>query len=132
MRTVVIKPNENKEDWKTLSTKMQRLRSELQAGLREVEGKVATSNEVAAGLGQMEAAIEEVRLLLRRKVESSEFDKTAKRLEGRLNNFILQVFEKQGQEAEFDAALARQPWFCLSCDSELKGFSGKAGRTIPI
>lgn len=114
---MVIKPNENKEDWKTLSTKMQRLRSELQAGLKEVEGKVATSNEVAAGLGQMEAAIEEVRLLLRRKVESSEFDKTAKRLEGRLNNFILQVFEKQGQEAEFDAALARQPWFCLSCDS---------------
>lgn len=132
MRTVVIKPNENKEDWKTLSTKMQRLRSELQAGLKEVEGKVATSNEVAAGLGQMEAAIEEVRLLLRRKVESSEFDKTAKRLEGRLNNFILQVFEKQGQEAEFDAALARQPWFCLSCDSELKGFSGKAGRPNPI
>lgn len=44
MRTVVIKPNENKEDWKSLSTKMQRLRSEMQAGLREVEGKVATSN----------------------------------------------------------------------------------------
>ena len=37
----------------------------------------------------------------------------------------MQVYEKQGQENEFDAALAKQPWFCLSCDSQLKNYTGK-------
>jgi hypothetical protein len=38
---------------------------------------------------------------------------------------MMQVFEKQGQEGEFDGAIAKQPWFCLSCDSELKNYTGK-------
>jgi hypothetical protein len=54
---------------------------------------------------------------MKKKVEINDFEKTIKRLETRLNNFIMQVYEKQGQENEFDAALAKQPWFCLSCDS---------------
>lgn len=35
----------------------------------------------------------------------------------------MQVYEKEGKENEADAALAKQPWFCLSCDSEVKNHS---------
>lgn len=31
---------------------------------------------------------------------------------------------------EQEALIAKQPWFCLSCDSELKNYSGKLGKPI--
>jgi hypothetical protein len=36
IKTVVIKPNENKEDWKILSTKIYKLKMEMQSGLRDM------------------------------------------------------------------------------------------------
>ena len=36
VKTVVIKPNENKEDWKILSTKIYKLKMELHSGMREM------------------------------------------------------------------------------------------------
>jgi hypothetical protein len=29
----------------------------------------------------------------------------------------MQVYEKDGIQTEMDAAMAKQPWFCLSCDN---------------
>lgn len=125
VKTYVIKPNENKEDWKSLSTKMYKLKMELQAGVRELEGKIVTNNDMVVVLNQLEVGIEECRLLIRKKVESADFEKTVKRLETRLNNFILQVYEKDGTDHDLDSTIVKQPWFCLSCDSELKNYSGK-------
>jgi peptidoglycan hydrolase CwlO-like protein len=34
IKTILIKPNENKEDWKSLSTKMQKLKMDVQSGIR--------------------------------------------------------------------------------------------------
>lgn len=44
--------------------------------------------------------IEECKLLLKRKVEQSDYEKGLKRVEARLNNFIMQVYEKEGKELE--------------------------------
>jgi hypothetical protein len=65
---VVIKPNENKEDWKILSTKIYKLRMELQSGLRDLEGKIATNNDMVVVLNGLEVGIEECKLLMKRKV----------------------------------------------------------------
>ena len=46
-------------------------------------------------------------------------------MENRLNNFIRQVFEKEGIANEQDAMVVKQPWYCLSCDNELKNYTGK-------
>ena len=98
---------------------------ELQAGVRELEGKIVTNNDMVVVLNQLEVGIEDCRLLIKKKVESNDFQKAIKRVEGRLNNFILQVYEKENQTNELDATVAKQPWFCLSCDSELKNYSGR-------
>jgi hypothetical protein len=31
---------------------------------------------------------------------------------------------------ELDAMIAKQPWFCLSCDTELKNYSGKLSKNV--
>jgi hypothetical protein len=67
-------------------------------------------------LNSLEAGIEECRLLMKRKVEASDYEKGLKRVETRLNNFITQIYERDNREHEADAILAKQPWFCLSCD----------------
>jgi hypothetical protein len=96
---------------------MYKLKMELQAGVRELEGKIVTNNDMVVVLNQLEVGIEECRLLIRKKVESTDFEKAIKRLETRLNNFILQVYEKDGTDNDLDATIVKQPWFCLSCDS---------------
>ncbi len=96
---------------------MQKLKMEVHSAIRELEGKIVTSNEMVVEFNQIEVAVEECKLLLKRKVEHSDFDKSTKRIEAKLNHFIMQIYEKQGQESEFEAALAKQPWFCLSCGS---------------
>lgn len=131
VKTVVIKPNENKEDWKILSTKMYKLRMELQAGLRDLQGKIATNNDMVVVLNGLEVGIEECRLLLKRKVQHSDYEKGLKRIEGRLNNFILQVYQKESKEQQAEAALVKQPWFCLSCDNQLKNYTGKMQKSPP-
>lgn len=68
---------------------------ELQAGLRDLEGKIATNNDMVVVLNGLEVGIEECRLLMKRKVEYGDYEKGLKRLEGRLNNFIMQVYEKE-------------------------------------
>ena len=69
----MIKPNENKEDWKILSTKMYKLKMELQAGLREMDTKIAANNDMVVVMNSLEAGIEECRLLLKRKVEITDY-----------------------------------------------------------
>ncbi len=44
-----------------------------------------------------------------------------------MNNFIKQTFEKEGSN-EQDALISKQPWFCLSCDVELKSYPGKGAK----
>lgn len=127
-KTYIIKPNENKEDWKSLSTKMYKTKMEMQSAIKELEGKIVTSNDMTVVLNQLEVGIEENKIVLKKKLDVLDFEKTVKRIEGRLNNFIIQVFEKEGISKEHDAILAKQPWFCLSCDSELKSYTGKLGR----
>jgi hypothetical protein len=29
-----------------------------------------------------------------------------------------------------DATIVKQPWFCLSCDGEIKNYAGKIGKSI--
>jgi hypothetical protein len=48
-------------------------------------------------LNQMEVGIEECRFLIKKKVEQTDYDKGLKRLEGRLNNFIMQYYEQNGK-----------------------------------
>lgn len=48
-------------------------------------------------LNQLEVGIEECRLLIKRKVEQSDYEKGLKRVETRLNNFIMQVYEKEAK-----------------------------------
>jgi hypothetical protein len=31
---------------------------------------------------------------------------------------------------EQEAMIAKQPWFCLSCDGEIKNFTGKLAKTM--
>lgn len=31
---------------------------------------------------------------------------------------------------EQEAMIAKQPWFCLSCDGEIKNFTGKLAKTV--
>ena len=64
----MIKPNENKEDWKILSTKMYKLKMEVQSGLRDMENKIAANNDMVVVLNTLETGIEECRLLMKRKV----------------------------------------------------------------
>ena len=45
-----------------------------------------------------------------------------KRVENRLNTFIQFQCEKEGVVMEQDSMLVKQPWFCLSCDSEIRNF----------
>ncbi len=82
-------------------------------------------------LNEFEVGIEECKILLRKKLDIVDFDKTTKRIENRLNNFIRQTFEKEGYTNEQDAILSKQPWFCLSCDVELKTYSGKMSKQNP-
>jgi len=46
---------------------------ELQAGVRELEGKIVTNNDMVVVLNQLEVGIEECRLLIKKKVESNDF-----------------------------------------------------------
>jgi hypothetical protein len=41
----VIKPNENKEDWKSVTQKIHKLKIELNASLKELEGKIYADRE---------------------------------------------------------------------------------------
>lgn len=50
-------------------------------------------------------------------MDYNDFEKTIKRLENRLNNFIRQIYEREGISNEQDAMIAKQPWYCLSCDT---------------
>ena len=59
-----------------------------------MENKIATNNDVVVVMNSLEVGIEECRLLMKRKVEQSDYEKGLRRLEGRLNNFIMQVYEK--------------------------------------
>ena len=131
VKTILIKPNENKEDWKNLSTKMHRLRMELQANVRELEGKIVASNEIGVTVGNLRVELEECKLILRRKAETVDSEKALKRVEARLNNFIIQCYEREGYENENEALLAKHPWFCLSCDSELKSFNNRLPKPGP-
>ncbi len=83
-------------------------------------------------LNEFEVGIEECKILLKKKLDIVDFDKTTKRIESRLNNFIRQTFEKEGYTNEQDAILSKQPWFCLSCDVELKTYSGKMSKQSPV
>lgn len=47
---------------------MYKLKMELQAGLREVENKIASNNDMVVVLNGLEVGIEECRLLMKRKV----------------------------------------------------------------
>lgn len=83
-------------------------------------------------MNEFEVGIEECKILLKKKLDIVDFDKTTKRIESRLNNFIRQTFEKEGYTNEQDAILSKQPWFCLSCDVELKTYSGKMNKQSPV
>jgi hypothetical protein len=41
----------------------------------------------------------------------------------------MQVYEKESKENEVDAALSKQPWFCLSCDSEVKNYNTRSNKS---
>lgn len=45
-KTYIIKPNENKQDWKSLSTKIYKTKMELQSSIKDLENKIATNNDV--------------------------------------------------------------------------------------
>jgi hypothetical protein len=45
-------------------------------------------------LNSLETGIEECRLLIKRKVDHTDYEKGLKRVETRLNNFIAQLYEK--------------------------------------
>ena len=47
---------------------MYKLKMELQSGLRDMESKIATNNDMVVLLNGLEVSIEECRLLLKRKV----------------------------------------------------------------
>ena len=66
-------------------------------------------------LNSLETGIEECRLLLKRKVDFNDYEKGLKRVETKLNNFIMQINEKEHKEQDADASMAKQPWCCLSC-----------------
>ena len=66
--TILIKPNETKEDWKSLSIKMHKLKLDLTGSMREMESKIVANNEIGVSVQQLEAGMEEFRLMLRRKV----------------------------------------------------------------
>lgn len=70
--------------------------------------------------------------MINKRVELADFEKAQKRLENRLNNFIMQVYEKEGIAAEQDAIIAKQPWFCLSCDNELKDYTCKLAKNVGL
>ena len=63
--------------------------------------------------------------------DRQESEKALKKLETRLNNFIKQSIEQEELASTHDARIARQPWFCLSCDNELKNYSGRQGKHLP-
>lgn len=46
---------------------------ELQAGVRELQGKIVTNNDMVVVLNQLQVGIEECRLLIKKKVETSDF-----------------------------------------------------------
>ena len=75
-----------------LSTKIYKVKMEMQSGLREMEGKIAANNDMVVVLNSLEAGIEESRLLIKRKVDSSDHEKSMKRMETKLNNFIMQFY----------------------------------------
>lgn len=43
-KTLIIKPNETKDDWKSLSTKMTKLKQEVTYQIKELEGKITANN----------------------------------------------------------------------------------------
>lgn len=59
---------------------MQKLKMEVNSAVRELEGKIVSSNEMVVEFNQIGVAIEECKLLLKRKVEQAEFDKSNKRM----------------------------------------------------
>ena len=81
-------------------------------------------------MNEFEVHLGELKIMLNKKMDIVESDKTTKRIENRLNNFIRQICEKEGISQEQDAMAVRQPWFCLSCDTELKNYSGKLSKTL--
>ena len=71
---------------------------------------------------EIEIALEECKIMTNRKVNIEDYNKGLKRLENRINTFIQHQYEKEGAVEEQDSMLVKQPWFCLSCDSEIKNF----------
>lgn len=91
-KTFVIKPNETKEDWKSLSTKISKLRQELISQVKDLEGRITANNELSVILNGFEVGIEECKILIKKKLDIADFEKTVKRIDSRLNNFIRQTF----------------------------------------
>lgn len=47
---------------------------------------------------ELEVGLEECKMLIKRKVDTTDNDKALKRIETRLNNFIMQIYEREGHE----------------------------------
>ena len=67
---------------------------EVQAGLRDMQNKIAANNDMVVVLNSLETAIQECRLLMKRKVQTSDYEKGIKRVETKLNSFIMQIYDK--------------------------------------
>ena len=96
-KTVVIKPNQNKEDWKILSTKIYKLKMEVTSGLRDMENKITANNDMVVVLNSLQTGIEECRLLMKRKVQFNDYEKGIKRIDTKLNNLITQIYGKESK-----------------------------------
>lgn len=67
-RTLIIKPNETKEDWKQLSNKIYKSKQEVLAQVRELETKVSVNSDITIILQELEVSISECKILLTKKV----------------------------------------------------------------
>ena len=77
---------------------MYKLKMETQASLRDMENKITANNDMVVVLNTLETGIEECRLLIKKKVEISDYEKGLKRIDTKLNNFITQIFDKDRKE----------------------------------
>lgn len=100
------------------------------SAVKEIESRIISNNDFIVTMNEFEVNLGELRIMLAKKIDITESEKTTKRIENRLNNFIRQVCEKEGANQEQDALLVRQPWYCLSCDTEIKNYTGKLGKTV--
>jgi hypothetical protein len=74
--------------------------------------------------------MEECRAMLIKKVNTLDHEKSTKRIETRLSNLIKHICEREGFFDDREPGAVRQPWFCLSCDTEIGNYVGRVGKNV--